>query len=107
MLGGFSVPWVRPVLLVVQLQLDLILYLVHEDLGQQDPHQLQRRKQSDPELGPLCSPRLGLPRPLQSLETHQLDQGVTWGMARPSATPPSRKRLLCIQLTSLSMQPLV
>lgn len=39
---GFSVPWVSPVLLVVELQFDLIFYLIHEDLGQQDSHQLQR-----------------------------------------------------------------
>lgn len=37
---GLSVPWVSPVLLVVELELDLIFYLIHEDLGQQDSHQL-------------------------------------------------------------------
>lgn len=38
---GFSVPRVSPVLLVVELQFDLIFYLIHEDLGQQDSHQLR------------------------------------------------------------------
>lgn len=31
--NGFSVPWVSPVLLVVELQLDLIFDLIDEDLG--------------------------------------------------------------------------
>lgn len=37
---GCSVPRVRSVLLVVELQLDLVLDLVDEDLGQQDSHEL-------------------------------------------------------------------
>lgn len=37
---GVSVPRVSTVLLVVELQLDLIFYLIHKDLGQQDSHQL-------------------------------------------------------------------
>lgn len=37
---GLSVPRVSSVLLVVELELDLIFYLIHKDLGQQDSHQL-------------------------------------------------------------------
>lgn len=43
---GLSVPRVSSVLLVVELELDLIFYLIHKDLGQQDSHQLQRAKRN-------------------------------------------------------------
>lgn len=39
-----SVPGVCPVLLVVELELDLVSDLVDEDLSQQDAHQLWERK---------------------------------------------------------------
>lgn len=91
----WSAPWVGLMTEVVALELDLIFDLVDQYLRQQDAHQLPGRKEA------ITWPYQETP------ECSCIWWSSTCGMARPMAIPPSRNMLLWIQLTSLSMQPLV